>query len=543
MENDITRNTRKVFENINFVKVSEGWIDSVIESEFTDTTDNPISLGILFTGDPVKTLSKVDLVCDAWAKIAAVNDADETNASFLQEDTLWTYLEEMEITAKQIQGVIYLLCSKACKTSSSLEEKEIGLWTAKVYLKFMQIPGSTAYSVYHSNLFRKCIGCLQFPSHVESKNSVSVYKWKDFEELMPTYVAVLETLLPLLGVFHLGTDGSAVSFVIEKLSLLVATELTKNKLDFDLDFLRMSKHDRRRYSLSTVVTSLAYQGLSILMNHELNGDKEYIYTTILKNLNHHILCTRIAKGQSITVKFLAIKDNAVAFICHNLKDKDELYSRLTLETLKRLCKCVSDKAEFRSAVSQAVLTIMFCLCVQDLADLLKWLLLLVDASETGHRVFGLEMLGLLLEDTPVVNTEGLPEEMEVYLTPIPFIFAILTRCDDVSPVVRTRALVMISHHMYHALNVLTERQEPEVFSGEEFEVEYDTEFNGVHRSFWYKFSCFDDILEEIAAIFHRRIEDCNSLARRAALQALENIINFSLDYLSQANLKVSRQKS
>lgn len=542
MDNDIVRNTKKVFESVNFDEVSERWIDSVIESEFTDTTDNPISLGILFTGDPVKTLSKIDLVCDAWAKIAAVNGADETNASVLEEDTIWNYLEEMDITAKQIQGVVYLFCSKACKTSSSLEEKEIGLWTAKVYLKFMQIPGCTAYSIYHSGLFRKCVGCLQVPDLAESKSSAPVYKWKDFERLMPAYVEVLETLLPLLGAFHLGTDNEIVSSVIEILSELAATELTKNKLNFELDFLAMSKHDRRRYSLSTVVASLAYQGFSILMNHDLNGDKQFIYSTILANLNQHILCIKIKKAQNITVKFLAIKDNAVAFICHNLKDKDELSSRLTLETLKRLCKCVSDKAEFRSAVSQAVLTIMFHLCVQDLASLLKWLLLLVDATETGHRVFGLEMLGLLLEDTPVVNTEGLPEEMEVYLTPIPFIYAILTRCDDVSPGVRTKALGVISHHMYHALNVLIERQEPEVFSGEEFEVEYDTEYNGVHRSFWYKFNCFDDVLEEIAAIFHRRIEDCNSMARKAALQALENIINFSVDYLSKANLKVSRQE-
>ncbi|KAF8767087.1 condensin-2 complex subunit D3-like [Argiope bruennichi] len=525
MGDNLLQKTSRYFDSVNFSELIESWLEEVFENEFTDVEDINMSLGILFTDDPKDTLLKICDVCEDWIKKPSDFDQDESsmgNVSTRPEDVLWTYLNEMDIEVKHILGIIYFLCSKALKNTSTEEDKVIGLISAKWYFCCLRVPGSSAYSVYKANLFRLCMDCFQIV---------------DIENLLPEMTSAVESLIPLLTVCHLGSDSTTVDYVIAKLCELVGSEQSSASLNFDLNILSMPERERRRRTFSFILTSLAFQGLSTLINSDLNGEKDYIYSVILSNLNRHILCSRVKKT-SIPAKFMCVKDNCVSYICYNLKKDPEICSKLTLTSIKRLCLSVSDKAEFRAAVSNAVVTILYNLQVQDFVDFIQWLLLLVDAAEGSNRVFALEVMGLLLGNFPQINKEGLPEAMEVYLTPIPIIFAILTRCDDVSPAVRTKALGVLSQHMQHMLNALMDVDFSN-YVGEEFDEEIESyDINGENRQFWYKFSSFKDMVDEMNNILHRRVEDNNGMSRKAALQALENIVSFDVIYLTDENLKL-----
>ncbi|KFM81913.1 Condensin-2 complex subunit D3, partial [Stegodyphus mimosarum] len=493
-----------------------------------------MTISILFVHDALKTLCKLADVCQAWCE--KFSDDDESVISentSLQENVLWTYLNGMDINVKQILGIIYLLCSKAVKPTSTLEEKELGLGSAKWYFSCLRVPGSAAYSVYHPNLYSLCIDCFYIPP--ESKDA-----WNEYESLLPLFVEALDVLVPLLSEFHFDRDSGTIEHTIKKLSELAASDVSKNDLNFSTDFVNMNKKERRRhYQIAFVITSLAYQGLTSLMQTDLNGEKDYNYSIILSHLNRLILCCK-ATSSPIPHKYLVIKDNTVAFICYNLNCDRDFYSKLSQAALKRLCIAVNDKTEFRSVVADSVFTILYNLNTEDIAEMIHWLLLLVDSSEIKDRVISLEILNLLLTNFKHISCDGLDEDLKIYLTPLPLVYAVLTRCDDTSPAVRTKALGVLSQSMEHVLKFIMETRDKTDFPEETFEDNPEREYtvNGYHRVFWYELNSFRERLDEIASILVRRIEDNNVTARRAALQALEKLITFDLTYLSVENIKL-----
>lgn len=132
MSESLIRKTTKYFGQINFEEISDRWIDEAIASEFTDVDDNNMSTGILFTGDPINTLLKVAETCHMWAetliKEALLEESMTEDVSKMPEESLFTVVKEMDISIKQIQGVIYCLTCKAIKSSSDLDDKEIGIY-------------------------------------------------------------------------------------------------------------------------------------------------------------------------------------------------------------------------------------------------------------------------------------------------------------------------------------------------------------------------------------------------------------------------------
>ncbi|GFX45903.1 condensin-2 complex subunit D3 [Trichonephila clavipes] len=539
MVDDLLRLTSEYFDSVNFSELDEAWIDEVIENEFTDVEECKTDTNVLFAGDPLDILKNICLVCDGWTFKPVEDDFDESDAGNISarpDKVLWTYLDSMDITVKQICVLIYCLCSKAMKINSSHEDKKIGLLSAKWYFGILRVPGSSAYSVFNSNLFRLCVDCFQVADLIDCKDAL--FKWRDFESLFPTMISALQSLVPLMNTCHFGTDSSTTDHVIHKLSELVVSEISNPKLNFDLNFLVLSEKEfRRKYSWSYVLTCLAYQGLTSLINSDLNGEKEHNFETVLSVMNNHILCVKTKKAP-IPVKFVTIKENAVSFICHHLEENKEFSSKLTQTTLKRLCFSVIDRADFRQTVAKSILAIMLHLKVEDIAEFIQWLLLLVDAHDMNNRVFGIEILGFLIETLSKIDKEGLPESLEVYLSPIPIIFAILTRCDDNSPSVRSKALSVLAQNMKGILEILV-IQEPSLYLKENFSEDVNNfDQNGEHRLFWYNFSSFEEIADEIMSILHRRMDDNNGTARKSALHALENIMSFKSSFLLDENLKL-----
>lgn len=534
---DLRAITLKFFDTVNFSELNEGWIREVIDNEFTDATANTISLSMLFINEATPTLSKLADICLEWRERSIENesafsrDADVSSA----EEVLWAVLDEMDINIKHIQSLIYLLCNRAIQKEASVEDKSIGLGCSKFYFTCLRVPGSGAYSTYHPNLFNLCIDCLPAPDFTIEKD----FSIREFEKLAIIYVSALFSLIPVLKEFHLGDDSSILEHAVKKLVNLSACEI-QHHIKFN-NILEMGEKElRRRFKLGSAVSILAYQAFLAILSTDLNGDKDKNYLLILSHLNKHISCYKARKNATVSQKHIMIKENAVAFVCYNLRVHD-FCCQATQIAIKRLCLGVTDKTEIRNTVSAAVITILFNMKAEPLVETIEWFLLLVDSADIKDRVFALDILGQLLSNTHGLDPSQLPECFTNVLVNASIIFAVLTRCDDVSPLARTKALTILSQNMKCVLNFLDKTKDVKTFEIDEDEdsERLDVENNGHHRYFWYNLTSFRERLNEIAAILQRRIDDSNVTARKAALLALENLIVFDQTYITEENLKVS----
>lgn len=533
---NLRSDTAQCFEKVNFSELNERWVDEVITSEFTDAEEYEISLGILFSAEPEDTLLKLADLCVAWCRKSTNDESVLSNDPNISADreVLWTVLDEMQITAVQIQAVIYLLCSRAVKKHASVDDKCLGLASAKWYFSCLLVPSCATYSLYHTNLFKLCIDTLPaFDFTTDASAS------RELEKLSSIFIPTLLSLIPVLKDFYLGDDSSILDYTIEKLCELAASEV-QSHIQFDINLLEMRERDLRRRKSSSVVSALAYHALSSIVETDLNGDKDSNYMLILSHLNKHILCYKAKKNPTVSQKILMIKDNAVNYVCYNLQTKD-FCSEVTQLSVKRICLSVTDKAEIRNAVSAAVIVILFHMKPEHLTEMIEWILSLVDSADTKDRVFSLEIFGHLLSKINDAEASEVPDCLQNDSFVTPMIFAILTRCDDVSPVVRTKALSILSQNMKCVLEFLARTKEQATFEIEDSEdvSDKDLDVNGNHRYFWYNLESFRERLNEIAAILQRRVEDKNVNARKAAVIALENLIVFDLTYMTDENLKVS----
>ncbi|XP_054723986.1 condensin-2 complex subunit D3-like [Uloborus diversus] len=527
---DIRSITAQHFDAINFSELSEDWIDEVTEGEYTDADENSISTNVLFIRDAASCLDDVANVCDAWCKFLD-GETNSNDISGCEEFTLWNVLEEMNINIRQVLGLVYLLCYKASKPDSSIEDKELGLKCTKFYFNLLKVPGSAAYSVYHPNLLSLCINCFCVPE-IPVENKITS-EWKEIGDILPAYTSAIESLIPLLNTLHLGNDSNIIENIVLKLSDLTSFE-SSSSIDFESLFLKTGTK-KRRNSWSYLVASLAYQALTSLTKTDLNGDIHDNYSLILACLRKHILCSKAKKASSIPHKFLVVKDNAVSYMLFNLEQDQPLYSGETLVALKRLCLTVCDKTDFRSIVAQSVLKLMVLLLSKDFVDFIQWLLQLSDSNDLKDRIFALDILSEILVQKPKIDPGSLDEPLKTYLTEMPIIFQVLTRCDDTSAAVRTKALAVLSQNMDCILKFFDKFRD-EQWEPEEFEEV--SAVNGIDRSFWYNISSHRERLNEIASILIRRNDDSNVHTRKAALQALESLISFDNTYLNEENLKL-----
>ncbi|GIY52614.1 uncharacterized protein CEXT_124931 [Caerostris extrusa] len=156
-------------EELLFAQSAQLTVVNKTEEENEEIEDSRIKL---------KAFCCIDLcrVCEAWVPKAS----DSGNVSTGPENVLWPYLKKLDVSVRQIQGLIYFLCSKALKTTSSNEDKEIGLLSAKWYFTCLRVPDSSANAVFNSSLFKLCIDCIQIPD-IDSQDAA--FKWQDFETL------------------------------------------------------------------------------------------------------------------------------------------------------------------------------------------------------------------------------------------------------------------------------------------------------------------------------------------------------------------------
>lgn len=133
--------------NLQLLCLPNNWVDRVFLSEFAAFDDIPeeyqnvldnVEIKSVFE-DLLESISEVDLNVITWADLS------------------------LEIPLRQLLAVIGYHIKLDLEGVFSSDHRDTALLAARVYFRFLLIPGSSGYNVYHSKLFAQSISCLGFP--------------------------------------------------------------------------------------------------------------------------------------------------------------------------------------------------------------------------------------------------------------------------------------------------------------------------------------------------------------------------------------------
>lgn len=170
---------------------------------------------------------------------------------------------------------------------------------------------------------------------------------------------------------------------------------------------------------------------------------------------------------------------------------------------------------------------------------LQGLLLYADSAEVKDRALAVDILGQCLGNLSKVNESILPDIFKKNSLRVPIAFTVLTRCEDVSPTVRAKALTALSLNMKQILQFFEETRYERSFEIDGADLtDEDSDVNGTHRFFWYRLRSFEERRNEFEAMLKRRTVDDRAFARKTALLAFQNLLIFDPNCINDEILKV-----
>jgi condensin-2 complex subunit D3 len=383
---------------------------------------------------------------------------------------------------------------------------------ARLYVSILRVPGSSAFNVFHSLVFQKCLELLR------------IWQSPSTSLLGRIQVDLLKDVVLLLCEARTRDHVLCVDQLIQTFSSLTNIE-PNNKPSFPAP------------DLSTIQSpcQLAFAGLEAL-SQSFYGSPSHTLFAIFKCLLPSLLMTLpdgqlIPSSASTPLRLVQVKDNIADFVCYVIQvHADNSDVQTAVRTLiQQMCVHVPDRAEYRAKVAQTVSLVMNQLSGKWYSSLVLWMRTLAKTTQVSNRMMALEVLICLAATSrlPDNNADSCHSVTQKQAANSEFfICIILDRCSDRSPNVRAKALSCLStyatHHLLkHKLSMLLYPQD-------------------------------DQIDEEDPLVAHRagvvlpllmsRMADEKSSVRRVALQALEGVLFLNLTSVTEEMLNTFYQR-
>ncbi|XP_034408287.1 condensin-2 complex subunit D3 isoform X2 [Cyclopterus lumpus] len=554
--------------------ISEAWVDAVWDLEFTEQTplDDTIEDELSVSGDKAfRTLYQCLLA-------HAANQQDEASQS------IWAILGENEVPIKSLVAVLsfFVLAGKA--KTANVQQRVSGLHAASLYLLLLGIPGSIATKVFHEVLLDTCSDLTShcWPEDAGKKRKKDIMKScqadvkrskpqrrepsemevdgaeeeeeeeelnfsaKDLLNIRDAVVLLVQSLLRLLQTFPLKDRPQSAGHCTQIFSKLLYFEPAIGEMTFAaLDITELRS-----------VPEMAFYGLQLLCSPK-HGDQKESLRRVFHQLLHVILMMKkdnrgkpslLVPSQAI----LSTRNQALRFVCHLVEELKEMALPVLHILLQHICFQMVEKSEFRSHGAQAVGMLTSQMESTDYARFIKWLFNFSRSSKMVCRLFSVDVVMVLLEQSERSLEECPDPEFSCFL-PHKFLIQNLLfdrRMDD-SPTVQGHALACLAQCLelpslnatraVHSLFSATGAQtvlEGEITEGslcsQQTQKTYRTlPFRTVEISTADSADC--DAKENLALLL-RRVKDSKINVRKSALQTLVGLLKHNVIPLSWENL-------
>ncbi|XP_052706272.1 condensin-2 complex subunit D3-like isoform X1 [Crassostrea angulata] len=454
------------------MKLSEEWVKSYWDYDFTEipALDALAESDVLENENHVPNLYSFSSFMDDW-----INKKEGQEGK-----GLWMVVVENDFSYKSLIALLAYLVETGTKKGSNVQQREAAILSASNYFKLLTIPESTAFKVFHPVLFENCVNIFkQWKRSGEGKRKKSISpacsqkrkknKGKktqksrdstgsiedfpddsnDEEELSPQevnklsklYMLFLQDLIGLLMTCSLRQSESLAYHTVQ-----VLCDLTRQGAEmFDGNFQSFANCEKKQLK-NLPTAGLAYKGLQLLslpLHGHVNTVIKEICKCLLPNLLMLIGDNRVA-AQSISRPVLMARDQAVSFVIYLMKNEPRSLSSIRT-LLQHLCTKVTDRAEYRTKVAQAVVSILQEMPNGPYGKMVEWFYLLSKHAKINNRAFTVDIVALLLNSPErEMDVESTPPEIASYVRHTSLLGILLERCSDAAPVVRSRAIVAFS---------------------------------------------------------------------------------------------------
>nr|XP_060643339.1 condensin-2 complex subunit D3 [Anolis sagrei ordinatus] len=445
--------------------VSQAWVDTIWELEFTETDPLDPRLESQITDDSLEAFSHL---YDALSPFA-----EDDGAAI---ESIWSLCAENNISHNALVAVLHHFVQEAKSKTANLHQRLCALHAARLYFVLIEIPGSIANRVFHPVMFEKCLQTLSKcwpqesimprkrkrdhnknpsggrkkgkPGRKENLRLEENFEEEEEEEeevyfsahellqIREALFLLLKSLLRLLSKFSLKERPQCVETCIQIFVNL--THLEPCSLEF-------AAFEKRSIDQAKYIPELAYYGLRLLCSplHSLE-DK------ILRHVFHRFLNiilmltgTEPSGGASAILPSQAVsaRNQAIQFISSLVEELKEAAFPVLRILLQHICVKVPDKSEYRTHAAQALTQLLYRLPCANHVDFIAWLYRFSLNNKISYRVFAIDA-ALALLDLPEREPDvTLTEEQQKFMKH-KFLVQVMIfgRCSDKAPTVRSKAL-------------------------------------------------------------------------------------------------------
>ncbi|KAM7408019.1 hypothetical protein PAMA_001936 [Pampus argenteus] len=572
---------------LQFLKLKEipqAWVDTVWDVEFTESKplDDPIEDDLTATGD--KSFRNL-----YQCLLAHADDQQQPAGRDKVSQSIWALLVENGVSVKSLVATLsfFVLAGKA--KVANIRQRVSGLHAASLYLLLLGLPGSIANKVLHEVLLETCLDMTSHcwpqdsgkkrkkdnlkSSQAEGKRSKPHRKdnpemevdeeeegeeelhfsGQDLMKIRDAVVLLVQSILRLLQTFPLKNTPQSASNCTRIFSKLLYFEPTIGELTFaagqDLTKLRS-------------VPEMAFYGLQLLFSPKHGDQKEslrrvfhrLLYVILMMNKGNRGRPTLLVPCQDI----LTTRNQAINFVCHIVEDLKELAIPFLQILLQHICFQMVEKSEFRTHGAQAVGMLTSRMASTDYACFVKWLFNFSRHSKMVCRLFSVDVVMVLLEQSERRMEECTDMELAHFL-PHKFLIQnlLFARRMDHSSTVQGHALACLAHclelpsfnatravhNLFSATGTQTmlegETTEGNLSSQQTQKIYRTLPFRTVEISTTDSSSC--DAKENLALLL-QRVQDSKTNVRKSSLQALKGLLKHDVIPMSWENLAVLSER-
>lgn len=511
----------KIFDDFKFGDLNEDWVQSVWDTEFMIFKEPPDEyLMFLESQDMKLLLLETCTVIRSWlAEGRDRNDQDHSEIS-------WNTLIIMDVKVRALLAVLGYVMKSGQRREADEDSRQSCLYATNLYFVLLAVPGSSAFNVFHPNLYHRAIETLETNSErlqppVKKRGKAmnsDVFNMTD----EPTIDNVLSTsekeaLVRDLNVVVCNLIMMTKSFwfrdYVQSLDITIHGLLETTKVENDC--LDSQSSNRQKGTLEVSLLCNAFAALQELCDSR-HGPVKVTIMFIANYVLPRLLCSHT---ETQTKFMINVREYTINFLKELLDVHDKEAKTAIITLIQHVMLKCPDRLDARQKQA-AILVKLFGICKQNvLLEAFKNLILLSHHSKIPFRIFAQEIIGKLLIDSFLMDC-NLTSSLKIRAKKV-FFAVVLSRCMDCSSMVRGKAMAVIAE-----FTESNNEANKEIFRNM-FEESNSNK----------KFLTFDDLKEALSdgidllpgsnaliTMLAERIEDERAVIRRSTVQILKNLV-------------------
>ncbi|XP_033321757.2 condensin-2 complex subunit D3 [Megalopta genalis] len=530
----------KIFDEFKFSDLNEDWIQSVWDTEFMIYNEPPDEYLMFIESEDMRLLlHETCTIVKDWL----TTGKDQNNPERCSEIS-WNTLIIMDIKVRALLAILGYIMKSGQGKEADDDSRQSCLYATNLYFILLAIPGSSAFNVFHPNLYQRAIETIKInsgqlqPLVKKRSKAVNLDDFNITDEMRNDNIALSpnekETLTKNLNVIVCSLITMIKTFWfkdhVQSLDDTVSGLLEVTKVENDCT--DPSCYNRQNGTVEVLLIKNSYAALQELCDSK-HGPVKVTITIIAKYILPRLLCSPM----DLQSKFIMnVRECTINFLKVLLNEHDKEATVAIITLIQHLMLNCPDRLEARQKQA-GVLIKLFGICKQNIIiEAFRNVILLTHHNKIPLRIFAQEIIGKLLIESFLVDC-SMTVSLKAKVKRV-FVAVVLSRCMDCSSMVRGKAMAIIAE-----FTEFSHETDKEIFK-----IIFE---NSEPDKMFLTFQDIKDALSEdtdllpgsnvLLSMLIERIEDERAAIRRSTLQIFKNLVLMSPSLMNETVPVISRR--